>query len=199
MLLAKCVHCVPNKVIGNIENPAMVTTLKSLSPVGKTHAICDVRLTMICWNSCTCYSSKDKGKLTSTWIIWKGFKEWFEKSALRRKWTEHSRKGNKLCPETGKLSVDLKTEKGIRWGYRTDRNREMEKEGGSCVMPHRWPPSTQWIHHGSVVGDHICESSRDILQTRTALSPLSSVANQQQRLLSVTGIFLSVALSTLRQ
>ena len=98
------------------------------------HAICDVRLTMICWNSCTCYSSKDKGKLTSTWIIWKGFKEWFEKSALRRKWTEHSRKGKKFCPETGKLSVDLKTQKGIRWGDRTDRNREMEKEGGSCVM-----------------------------------------------------------------
>lgn len=94
--------------------------LKSLSPVGKTYAICDVRLTMICWNSCTCYSSKAKGKLTSIWVVWKGFKEWFEKSAPRRKWTEHSRKGNKLCPETGKLSVDLKTEKGIGWGYRTD-------------------------------------------------------------------------------
>ena len=26
MLLAKCIHCVPNVVIGNIENPAMVTT-----------------------------------------------------------------------------------------------------------------------------------------------------------------------------
>ena len=35
MLLAKCIHCVPNKVIGNIENPAMVTTPEEFIVCGK--------------------------------------------------------------------------------------------------------------------------------------------------------------------
>ena len=57
--------------------------------------------------------SKDKEGLTSTWVAWKGFKKWFEKSILRQDVNRAFQKGEQIMSRNRMLRINLETKKVI--------------------------------------------------------------------------------------